>query len=170
MLLQRAVAFRLLDRIQVFALEVLRRRHHRRRLGVGIDKRHAYLVPADSLRRTKAALAANKFVAASLVLADRRRLDEPAVLERLAKFGEFFFAELAARLVRRTLDFRDLKLQCRAAAICRRRERRHLQLRNFAAARKQSIKSTAETVDFLDGTAVALLGFLEKAIIRRSSH
>lgn len=55
--LERFVAERLLDWIQVLSLEVLRRRHRGGRKIIGLDERDAYLLPAGDLRGAETALA-----------------------------------------------------------------------------------------------------------------
>ena len=138
--LKRTVRDGLLNRVQVFALKVLRRRHDRRRLVVGLDERDANLRPPRELRRAEATLARDQLIAALRVATHGRRLNEPVVLQRLGEFLQLLLAELAARLVGRALDVGDLQLQRLA------RDGRRRSAQKPAHARAAEIDAAAEAV------------------------
>src|SRR5574344_1979111 len=101
--LKRLVADRLFDRIQILALDVLRRRHDRGGLVVRLDQRHADLLPSRKLRRPKTALARDQLKLAVRVLA-----------KRLRQLPELVLLEIAARLVGTALDVKDIDLERRS--------------------------------------------------------
>jgi hypothetical protein len=94
---------RLLDGIEILALEVLDEGHlHRHTLGyVADDDGHSMHLSA--LRGTPAALACNQLITLAL-LADDERLHDAAGTDGLSEFIERVFAEARARLIRARID------------------------------------------------------------------
>src|SRR5207237_1177388 len=94
------VAFRLFDRVQVGALEVLDERQREQRLIVNLLHDGRNLRPAEAGRGSVAALAGDELVAsASGRGSDGDRLQQAARLEARLQISQFLGAELLAGLV-----------------------------------------------------------------------
>src|SRR3546814_20575331 len=99
------VGFRLLDCVEVLALNVLDDRDFQRFDIVEIADEGGNLVEPRLLRRPPAPLAGDDLIALTEG-ADDDGLDEPARAYRFAKLGQPLFIELAARLMRMWVDAR----------------------------------------------------------------
>ena len=153
--LERLVAYGLFDRVQILAVDVLRRRHDRRGLVVDVLEDDFDLLPSDQLRGPETTLARDELVATGGVLPDGRRLDKTVVLQRFGEFLEFFLLELAARLERAALDIHDVELEWSAGL---RRRRRRRGARNLHGRRgdglsggEKLVKPSAKPMLFLRG-------------------
>ena len=110
---------RLLDRVEIFALEVFDQRHLQRHLlrDIADDDRNAE--QAGALRRSPAAFAGDQLEAPGDP-ADHQRLHDAAGMNRARKLVESFFAEARARLIGARVNQVDIGLK-QALRRCRSR-------------------------------------------------
>ena len=102
---QLLISLGLIDRVQVFPLQVFDQGQRSGLLVIEIVHDGRDLFPAQALGRPEAALAGNDFVAA-LVLADNDRLQEPFFLQGLGQLLDGIVAKSPSWLVAVRTDFR----------------------------------------------------------------
>jgi hypothetical protein len=100
---------RLLDRVQVFALEIFDQRHLDGEFLRNIPENDGHARLRRSLGGSPAALAGDQLIAKA-DLANDERLHDAARANRLSKLFESLFAEAGARLIRARVDQVDVDL------------------------------------------------------------
>jgi hypothetical protein len=105
-----AIAFRLLVRIEVFALDVLDQRDFGRRRIVDLADNCRDRVQARALRSSPATLASDDLKPSIAVRTEKDRLQDTALGDRIGELIDRFFPELDARLFRVGPDATDLDL------------------------------------------------------------
>jgi hypothetical protein len=122
----------LLERVEVFALDVLDQRHRDHRAVVDVAQHHRHVVEAGLHRRAPAALAGDDLELVARDLARDDRLDHALRLDRFRQLGESVDVDGGARLVLAGAELADGDV---AQAFARHlRRRRRLQRGRFGAA------------------------------------
>jgi hypothetical protein len=117
---------RLLDGVQILALQVFDQRHFDRQFFRDLADDYGHTWPGGSLGGAPAAFASDELITKA-DSADDERLDDAARADRLSELLERLFAEARTRLVRARIDEVDIDLDQtirRKARRCRRCSRR----------------------------------------------
>jgi hypothetical protein len=118
---QPVIGRRLLDRVEVGALQILDQRALERLAGVDVLHHHRDLHHPGALRRPPPPLAGDEQVAAAVPRPHHQRHDHAVRLDRRRQLVELGLAEVPPRLLRARVDVLDRRLEVGPLALDRRR-------------------------------------------------